>query len=335
MTKDYFGTTKDGSEISCFRLTSASGMEAHILNYGAIIHKLLIPVNAREKRDVVLGFKNLEGYEKNDPYFGILVGRNANRIAGGQTTIEGKSVQLSQNEGKHQLHGGHEGFGHKVWDAEMNGEQLVLSYLSKDGEEGYPGNLQVKATFQWQDNDLVITHQASTDKETIVNLSRHEYWNLSQSENIKDHHLKINADAYLPKNEENIPTGEIKTVENSPMDFRESVNLSERIAGLPEGYDHNFVLNERSKTTPAAVLQASGGLKLQLYATQPGLQFFTAPELGPLEGKYGTIPAASPALCLEPQHFPDTPNHENFPSTLLKPGERYDHLIIYNFEMPE
>lgn len=309
-------------------------MEAHILNYGAILQKLLIPVSAQEKRDVVLGFDNLEDYEQNDPHFGILVGRNANRIGGGEILINGKSVQLSQNEGNNQLHGGREGFGKKVWEAEITGEKLVLSYTSPDGEEGFPGNVKVQASFQWQGDNLVINHEATTDKETVVNLSRHEYWNLSQSENIREHKLKLNANAYLPTDAENLPTGEIKQVENTVMDLRELTDLGPKLADLPKGFDHNYVLNERTRTTPAAVLLSPDGLKFSLYCTQPGLQFFSAAELGVINGKYGKITSKAPALCLEPQHFPDAPHQSDFPSTLLKPGEIYKHLIIYNFETP-
>jgi len=334
LTKDFFGTTKDGQEVYRFCLTSKKGMEAHVLNYGATIQKLLIPQKNGEFIDCVLGFNELAQYEAVNPFFGCIVGRNANRIAKSEIFIDGHKIQLTSNEGKAQLHGGVVGFGKKNWDFEVEDEKLILTYISPNGEEGYPGNLQVKVSFEWQEDTLVFNHQAVTDKKTVVNLTRHEYFNLSEDKNILGHQLMINADEYLPKNECGIPTGELKSMEKTVMDFRKSAVLGDKLAHIEGGFDHNYVLSERNSEEPAAVLiSPEGTIKLRLFCTQPGLQFFSAADIGEWRGKYGAIAAKAPALCLEAQHFPDTPHHEHFPSTILAPGEIYEQEIKYQFEI--
>lgn len=333
MIKDLFGTTKDGQDVYKFCLTSKNGIEAHILTYGAIIQKILMPKKDGHSVDVVLGFNELWQYEGKNPFFGSIIGRNANRIAHSEIFIDGETILLNPNEGKAQLHGGADGFGRKNWDYEIDGDELILTYISQDGEEGYPGNLQVRASFMWQDDTLIFNHQAVTDKKTVVNLTRHEYFNLSDEANILNHKLQINADYYLPKTTGHIPTGEIKTVENTVMDLRKLTLLEDKLDKIEDGFDHNYVLNDRPPGTPAAVLiSPRGDIKLNLFCTQPGLQFFSAADIGKWEGKYGNISANSPALCLEAQHFPDTPHHKHFPSTILAPGEIYEQEIKYEFE---
>ncbi|WP_031426341.1 aldose epimerase family protein [Flavimarina sp. Hel_I_48] len=334
MTKDYFGTTKTGEEVYRFCLISENGIQAHVLTYGAIIQKLLIPKKDEGFIDVVLGFNKLEQYEEENPFFGSIVGRNANRIANSEIFIDGEKIDLIANEGINQLHGGVEGFGKKNWDYEFENEKLILTHTSPDGDEGYPGNLQVKLSFEWQEDTLVLNHQAVTDKKTVVNLTRHEYFNLSEDSNILGHHLMINADQYLPKKEDGIPTGELKSVEGSVMDLRKSAVLSDKLTNIEGGFDHNFVLNDRKIDEAAAVLIApQSEVSLHLYCTQPGLQFFSAANIGEWQGKYGTIEAQAPALCLEAQHFPDTPHNDHFPSTVLEPGDIYEQEIKYQFKI--
>lgn len=334
MTKDFFGTTKDGQEVYRFCLTSKKGMEVYVLNYGATIQKLLIPQENGEFIDCVLGFNELAQYEAKNPFFGCIVGRNANRIAKSEIFIDGEKIQLTSNEGEAQLHGGLVGFGKKNWDFEVENEKLILTYISPNGEEGYPGNLQVKVSFEWQEDTLVFNHQAVTDKKTVVNLTRHEYFNLSEDKNILGHKLMIKANEYLPKKQCGIPTGELKPVEKTVMDFRKSAVLGDKLAHIEGGFDHNYVLNERNSEDPAAVLiSPQGNITLRLFCTQPGLQFFSAADIGEWRGKYSIIGAKAPALCLEAQHFPDTPHHDHFPSTILAPGEIYEQEMKYQFEI--
>ncbi|MEH6408238.1 MAG: aldose epimerase family protein, partial [Leeuwenhoekiella sp.] len=276
----------------------------------------------------------LRQYEGKHAFFGCFVGRNANRIGKGQIEIDGKTIQLSTNEGENQLHGGFTGFQDKVWDYSIEGEKLILKYTSADGEEGFPGKLEVATSFEIINDSLVMNYWATADKTTVVNLTRHEYFNLAQGEskNILDHKLSINADYYLPKTDDGLPTGEIVKVEGTPFDLKNGVTISDKVYEIPGGYDNNFVLNARSENEPAAVLVSpTGNLKLELFCTQPGIQFFSANDIGGFTGKYGDIEAHSPGLCLEPQHFPDTPNNDNFPSTILKPSEEYHHTLRYKF----
>lgn len=334
MTKDFFGTTKEGQSVYRFCLVSKNGLEAHVLNYGGILQKLLIPQEKGNPIDVVLGFNDLLQYEDENPFFGSIIGRNANRIAKSEIFIDGKKIQLTSNEGDTQLHGGISGFGNKTWDFEIEGEKLILNYISPDGEEGYPGNLKVEATFEWQENELVFKHKAVTDKKTVVNLTRHEYFNLSEDPNIAQHQLMINADTYLPKKAGDIPTGELKSVEKTVMDFRKMAVLGDKLEQKEGGFDHNYILNKRTADEPAAVLiSPSGTIKLRMFCTQPGLQFFSAADIGEWRGKYGTITAKAPALCLEAQHFPDAPHHTHFPSTILAPGDVYKQEIKYQFDI--
>tara|TARA_B100001750_G_C15519574_1_gene610309 strand:- start:2037 stop:3053 length:1017 start_codon:yes stop_codon:yes gene_type:complete len=329
-----FSETRDGQAVYTVKLKNKSGMEAHFLTYGAILQRLIVPTGA-STTDVVLGYEDLESYEDDNYFIGQLVGRNANRIENAQVTLEGKKVQLSANEGNNQLHGGFESFGKKVWSVTDLGDAVLFTYTSPDGEEGFPGNLEVKFYVKLEDdNTLAMRYEATTDKETIVNLTRHEYFNMdaASGNNIKNHSLQIHAGHYLPKTESNVPSGELRPVADSPLDLRNPVKLENVIAAMEGGFDHNFVLNENRDDAPAAQLIAPDGkLKMYVYCTQPGIQFYSANGITDFKGKHGEIPGNCPGLCLEPQHFPDTPNHEHFPTTVLKPSQRYEHDIRYTF----
>ncbi|WP_051621391.1 aldose epimerase family protein [Leeuwenhoekiella sp. MAR_2009_132] len=330
-----FDKTQDGRAVLSIQLKNASGMEAHFLSYGAILQKLIVPTNTGSFKDVVLGFEDLKSYEEDTSFIGQLVGRNANRIALGAVAIDGKKVSLSANEGNNQLHGGFESFGKKLWEVENLGDEVVFSYTSIDGEEGFPGNLKTQFFVKLQeDNELVMRFEAKTDKETIVNLTRHEYFNLEagDSDSIKNHHLKINASHYLPKTPANVPSGELRALANTAFDLQKETHLKEAIAAIEGGYDHNYVLNQNRGQQPAAILMNSDKkLQLHLHCTQPGLQFYSANGMTNFKGKGVSLKGPSVALCLEPQHFPDTPNHENFPTTVLKPNAVYEHQIRYKF----
>ena len=333
LEKILFGLTQEGKKIFKFILTSSSGIQVHVLTYGATIQKLLVPHKDGSVVDVVLGFENLVDYENDHPYFGAIIGRNANRLRDGKIYIDHKEIQLTQNEGKNQLHGGFVGFGKKIWDFEEHSGNLHLFYTSPHGEEGYPGNLKVEATFSWQGDTLVMGHHAVTDRATVVNLTRHEYFNLAQGGNILAHKLHIDADAYLPINTEELPTGEIASVKGTAMHLDGKRTIREHLKKINTGFNHNFLLNKRNTTAPAAVLLSpEGNLKMSLYCTHPGLQFFSADNLGDWSGKYGKIAPHNPALCLEPQHFPDTPAHAHFPSTVLSAQDVYKEEIAYRFE---
>ncbi len=333
MKKTTFGRTKDNQEIFKFIFTSTSGIEVHVLNYGATIQKILVPQKNGKPIDIVLGFDNLTDYENPHPYFGSIIGRNANRLKGGKIRLGDKKIQISQNEGRNQLHGGFEGFGKKVWDFAQNGDKLHLFYQSPHGDEGYPGNLDVEVVFEWRGDTFAINHKAKTDQTTVVNLTRHEYFNLAQGENILDHTLYVNADTYLPIDSEELPTGKIMPVTGTVMELDGRLSLGEKLKDLTGGYNHNYILKKRKMTDPAAILLSpKGTLKMSLFCTQPGLQFFSADNIGDWMGKYGAIVPHNPALCLEPQHFPDVFSHNAFPSTVLRPGEVYEHEIGYQFE---
>ncbi len=309
-------------------------MEAHFLTYGAILQRLIVPLGS-EPTDVVLGYEDLISYENDNYFIGQLVGRNANRIANARVTLDRKTVKLSANEGENQLHGGFESFGKKIWEVTNLRDAVLFTYTSPDGEEGFPGTLETKFYVKLEeDNTLLMRFEATTDKETIVNFTRHEYFNMDAAagNNIINHRLQIQADQYLPKTDKNVPSGELKAVAGSPFDLREITHLEEAIAAIDGGFDHNFVLNENRGDAPAAVLfSPNGKLKMELYCTQPGIQFYSANGITDFKGKHGKIPGSCSGLCLEPQHFPDTPNHEHFPTTVLKPGEQYGHEIRYTF----
>ncbi len=323
----HFGTA-DGQDVSLYTLTNDHGFEVAITNYGGAVVSLKAPDRDGSLADVVLGFETLEEYVQNPRYFGGLIGRHANRIGLGKFVLNGAEFQLTPNNGVNHLHGGAKGFDKRVWDVADQTSNLQLQYLSRDGEEGYPGNLKANVTYTLSDNELEINYEATTDRETIVNLTNHSYFNLAGHGDILGHELTLFAAGFTPVSKELIPTGEIEPVENTRMDFRQGRPIASG------GYDHNFVLsNYDGSLKPAARLyEPNSGRVLEILTTEPGIQFYSGNFLdGSFTGKGGFVYHQYTGLCLEPQHFPDAPNHANFPSTVLRPGEVYRHVSRYRF----
>jgi aldose 1-epimerase len=347
--KQSFGKTASGEQIDLYSLTNKKGMEVSITNFGATVVNLHVPDRAGKVADVVLGFDTLEGYESGKSYFGATVGRYANRIGGGQFSIGGKTYTLPKNNGNNTLHGGIVGFNKRVWKARetpsKEGEALELSYLSADGEEGFPGNLSVKIVFMLpaDRNDLKIDYTASTDKDTVLNLSNHSYFNLAGEGNgdILDHVLTLHAKQFTPVDKTLIPTGELRDVGGTPLDFTSATAIGKRINENYEqlvfgkGYDHNWVLASTSGhglTVAAEAYDPKSGRKLEVLTTEPGIQFYSGNFLdGTVKGKGNKAYAQRAAFCLETQHFPDSPNHSNFPSTLLKPNSPFHSETVFRF----
>ncbi|MCK5267576.1 MAG: galactose mutarotase [Spirochaetes bacterium] len=343
--KTNFGKTAEGFSADLFFIKNKNDVEIEITNFGGIIKAIRFPDKKGNVKDVVLGFDSLSGYETNNPYFGCVVGRYANRIANGAFSLEGKKYTLARNNNENHLHGGIKGFNKVLWDAvdiiRENEAGVLLSYLSRDGEEGYPGNLSVKVEYLLNEkNELKINYYAKTDKPTIINLTNHSYFNLGgeQSNDILGHEIMINADRITPVDETLIPTGEFMEVADTPLDLRSFKNIGERInedftqLNYSGGYDHNWVINRQSDSPAlAAVLRdPETGRGLEVFTTQPGIQFYTGNFLnGSIEGKSGKKYAKRSGLCLETQHFPDSPNKQNFPSTVLLPGDEYRHTTVF------
>lgn len=337
-----FGTV-DGRDVHLFTLTNSSGTEVKITNYGGIVTSLKVPDNRGVVGDVVLGFETLDEYVTQDVYFGALIGRCANRIRNGQFTLAGKKYLLPKNDGPHHLHGGDNGFHKVIWDARLveNPADLALelTYLSRDGEQGYPGNLIAQVIYRLtQDNTLLIDYSAASDAETIVSFTHHSYFNLSYEPTIHEHELRLKADRFTPVDEQLIPTGELIKVEDAGFDFRLGRKLGECFAEkssflVDGGLDHNFVLNRKSVRQTVATLTAQdSGRKLEISTTKPGLQVYTANSLdGSCVGKEGTRYPKFGGICLEPQGFPDAANQKAFPSVLLKPGDVYRQQTSYHF----
>jgi aldose 1-epimerase len=342
-----FGKTKEGHPVELFTLTNSNGMSVSITNYGGIVTALTAPDSKGKFADVVLGFDNLDGYLAGHPYFGCIVGRYGNRIAKGTFTLDGTKYTLAKNNGPNHLHGGVKGFDKAVWQAEpletKAGQALKLSHTSKDGEEGYPGTLKVTVTYTLtKKNELKIEYHATTDKATPVNLTNHSYFNLKgQGEgDILGHELEINADQFTPVDSTLIPTGELKSVEDTPLDFRKATMIGARIDKDDEqlkfgkGYDHNYVVKDTDAKVPLAarVHEPKSGRVLEVFTTEPGIQFYTGNFLdGSNTGKGGKVYKQRSAFCLETQHYPDSPNQPKFPSTILQPDQQYRSLTIYKF----
>jgi aldose 1-epimerase len=343
--KEQFGKTKAGKVAYIYTLTNANGCEAKITNYGGIVVSVKVPDRNGKLGDVVLGYETLDGYIKNNPYFGALIGRYGNRIAKGKFTLNGKEYTLAVNNGQNHLHGGIVGFDKVLWDAkeikQAQGVGLKLTYMSKDGEEGYPGNLAVTVRYLWtNDNELRIEYAATTDQQTVVNLTNHSYFNLAGKGDILGHELMIDADKFTPVDEGLIPTGELRNVAGTPMDFRKATAIGARIEQQDEqlkfglGYDHNWVLNryDGSLRLVSRVHEPTAGRVLEVHTTEPGVQFYCGNFLdGTITGKYGTVYHKRHGFCLETQHFPDSPNKPSFPSTVLNPGDKYTSTTIYKF----
>lgn len=335
-----------GKQVYLYTVTNKTGVEMKVTNYGGRITSIYGPVKNGDMVDVVLGFDSLEGYLNNPNNFGAAIGRYGNRIADGQFTLDGKTYHIARNNGDNHLHGGFVGFDQRVWNikaVEENGEvSLVLSYTSRDGEEGYPGNLDIEMTYTLTDNnEVVINYRAVTDQPTLCNLTNHSYFNFNGAEDtILDHELMINADTYTPIDDEWIPTGAIADLEGTPMDFSELTAIGERINDdfiqlkNGAGYDHNYVLNTEGNLNEVAatLYDESTGLAMDVYTTEPGLQLYTGNFLdGSITGKDGKVYNKHYAVCLETQHFPNSPNVNYFPSTVLRPGEVYETTTIYHF----
>ncbi len=347
ITKSSFGTTREGQSVDLYTLVNAHGVVVCITTFGGIVTELHVPDRDGEFADVVLGFDSLDGYQDEHPYFGALVGRYGNRIANGRFTLDSKSYTLAQNNDDNHLHGGLLGFDKKVWNAETkeraNAVGLQLTYVSPDGEEGYPGTLRSQVTY-WltDDNALVIQYLAETDAATPINLTNHSYFNLKGQGNgdILEHEVMISADRFTPVDATLIPTGELAPVAGTPFDFQEPTAIGARINaedtqieyGL--GYDHNYVLNnDTGKLALAArVMETTTGRIMEVYTTEPGMQFYTGNFLdGTLTGKDGKVYEYRNGFCMETQHFPDSPNQTNFPSTILRPWELYTQTTVYKF----
>ena len=333
-----FGALPDGRAADLYTLTSGD-VEAQITNYGGIITSLKMPDAKGESGDIVHGFDTLEGYLGKHPYFGCIVGRYANRIGGAKFMVDGREYRLAKNDGENSLHGGIKGFDRVLWGVEVMADSLRLTYLSCDEEEGYSGNLEATVTITLKGCELSIDYDAITDKPTIVNLTNHTYFNLSCSGDILDHELTLEADYFTPAGRNLIPTGELRSVEGTPMDFRQPNRIGARIEAPYEqlinggGYDCNWVVNgEAGKLRKAATVRDPDSQRaFMVLTTQPGIQFYTGNFLdGTLRGK-GRVYIRRSGLCLETQHYPDSPNQSSFPSTVLRPGERYHEKTVFSF----
>ncbi len=337
-----FGKTPDGTEVDLYILTNAKGMQAKIMTYGAILTELQVPDRAGKTADVVLGFDKLEEYLAGHPYFGATIGRVGNRISKARFTLDGKEYKLAANNGPNAIHGGKKGFDKVVWKATPTPAKsgVAFSYVSPDGEEGYPGKLSITVTYTLTDaNELKIDYLATTDKATPVNLTNHSYFNLAgpAAGNILDHEVWLDADHYTPADDTLIPTGEVKPVQGTPLDFTKPAKIGARMAQLkndPLGYDHNFVLKNKGKALALAarVSEAKTGRILEMYTTEPAVQLYTGNFLdGKLKGRGGVVYRQHQALCLEAQHFPDAVNRPNFPSIILRPGKTYAQTTVHRF----
>ena len=345
ITQQIFGQMPDGRNVELYTLANDHGVEARIMNYGGTLVAMRVPDRNGVHADVVLGFDEFAPYLSQHPYFGSLIGRYANRIAGARFTIEGKTYRLSANEGRNHLHGGRIGFDKILWDANpgksSDAPQLVLSHFSGAGEEGYPGNLSVRMTYTLTaQNELHLDYSASTDQATFINLTQHSYFNLAGAGTIHDHLLRLAAERYLPIDAELIPLGEQRSVRGTPFDFTSARSIGSEISSdnvqlqLAGGYDHCWVLTQQSGACDLAaeLYEPMSGRALRVFTTQPGIQVYSANFLdGSIQGKQGARYPRHSGLCLETQHFPDSPNQHSFPTTLLRPGETHREMTVYRF----
>ncbi len=347
LSKAAFVKTVDGKQTSLWTLTNKNGMELSVTNYGGKVVSLMVPDKNGKLIDVVTGYKSIDEYlNAGEIYFGATIGRYGNRIANGKFSIDGVEYKLDTNNGPNNLHGGNKGFHAVVWDAkQIDNSTLELTYLAKDGEEGFPGNLNIKVVYKITDNnEFTIEYYGETDKKTVCNLTNHAYFNLSGegSETALDHILQINADSYTPSNSDLIPLGNLAPVEGTPMDFRTPFVVGERINQEFEplkfgyGYDHNYVLNKKDGeiSHAATLISKVTGIKMEVFTDQPGIQLYSGNWMNGKEiGKKGLAYKYRSAICLETQHFPDSPNQAQFPSTLLEPGQIYRHTTIHKFSI--
>lgn len=345
--KQSFGKTAGNEPVDLYTLTNSSGMEVRIITYGGTIVSLKAPDRNGKLADVVLGYERLDGYLTKSPYFGAIIGRYGNRIGKATFSLEGKSYSLPKNNGDNTLHGGNKGFDKVIWKAKeiksKDSAGLSLSYVSKDGEEGFPGVLSVTVVYTLtNENGLKIDYSAATTMTTVVNLTHHSYFNLAGDGSILNHELMIKASRFTPVDAGLIPTGELRDVKGTPMDFTQSTDIGSRIEQPDEqltfgkGYDHNWVLDSGGAgfTLAARVYEPGSGRVMEVYTTEPGLQFYSGNFLdGTITGKGGQVYKQRSGFCLETQHFPDSPNKPNFPSTVLKPGQTYGSSTLYKFSV--
>lgn len=347
VTRQPFGSLPDGTAVELFTLTNANGIEVRAMTYGAIIVSIRTPDRSGRLDDIALGHDTLKGYEKNAPYLGAIVGRYGNRIAKGRFTLDGRTYQLATNDGPNHLHGGNKGFDKVTWRGEpfddQRGVGVVFSRTSPDGEEGYPGNLAARVTYTLTAaNELRVDYEATTDKATVLNLTQHTYFNLAGdgSGDILGHAMQINADRFTPVDATLIPTGKLAPVEGTPFDFRRPTPIGQRIDAADEqiklgrGYDHNFVLSKQGSgvTLAARVVEPKTGRTLEVSTDQPGVQFYSGNFLdGTVTGRGGHVYNHRNGFCLETQHFPDSPNHSDFPSAVLRPGETFRSTTVFRF----
>lgn len=349
LTKKEFGKTKDGAAVDLYTMTNRHGIQVGVINYGATVQSIRTPDRDGKMADIALGFDTLDGYLGTHPYFGAVVGRYGNRVAKGHFKLDGKDYKLAINNGENSLHGGLKGFDKVVWtardaSADAGSPAVELTYLSKDGEEGYPGNLTVTVRYTLTDDDEVrIDYTAKTDKTTVTNITNHSYFNLAGagSGDILKHQMTLHASKFTPVDAGLIPTGELKPVKGTPFDFTTATAIGARIDGDDQqlkfglGYDHNWVIDQKAPgelTLAAEVSDAASGRTLQVSTTEPGVQFYTGNFLdGTIKGKDGKVYAKRNGLCLETQHFPDSPNHPAFPTTTLKPGETRTSRTVWKF----
>jgi len=346
LKKEDFGKTTDGQSVELYTLTNANGVEARIITYGGIVVSLRTPDRKGKLDDIVLGFDTLDEYLKGHPFFGALTGRYANRIAKGRFTLNGVEYKLAVNNGENHLHGGIKGFDKVVWKARQvpakDGVALELTYLSKDGEEGYPGNLSIIVVYSLTDkNELKIDYSATTDKDTVINLTNHSYFNLAGqgSGDILSHQMMINAKSFTPVDSTLIPTGELRSVKDTPFDFAQPTAIGARVnqddeqLKFGQGYDHNFVINGQTGILrqAAKVSDPATGRVMEVLTTEPGVQLYIGNFLTEMKGKGGKGYNKRYGFCLETQHFPDSPNKPSFPSTVLKKGGRYQTTTVFKF----
>ena len=334
ITKRPFGTLEDGTAVSLWELTNERGLTAQVLDYGVTIRSVLVPDKRGKLVDVVLGYDTLKEYVRDGCYLGTTVGRCANRIKGASFELNGKTYPLYANNGENHLHGGKRGFNKYVWNGEQTGEAVTFSRLSPDGEEGYPGNLQVQVTIGWEGDSLTIRYEATTDQDTVVNLTNHSYFNLNGKGKINGHLLQVAADHYTLNGRDGIPTGEVVSVEGSAMDFRtpktigQDAGKKEPCVSFFNGYDSNFIISGHPFATAVG---DKTGITLIADTDQPGVQLYTANALGPRLGKKGTFYGFRSGFCLETQNYPDAIHHPQWPSCILKAGETYRSVTTYTF----
>lgn len=341
ITSKLFGTTKSGVPVTKFTFENKNDFEIHLLSYGLTIQKILFPSHNNSKQDIVLGFDALKTYEEHSLFIGCIVGRNANRLSKGKLIIGDEELQLSQNEGNNQLHGGHNGFDKQVWNCEIIDNKLKATYVSPDGEEGFPGEVTTTVFFELTDsNEFKIDLKATTNKNTVVNLTRHDYFNLKDggASEVGSHQIQINASAFTPVDEESLVTGDLLSVnQHKAFDLRKPVtigsNLEKFKETLPKGYDHNFSVNQTEQlTTVATASDPKSGRQVEVLSTQPGVQFYTGGHISEILGKESNRYKAYHGFCLETQHFPDATKHNHFSSTLTTPSKPYSQKMVYKFK---